>query len=210
MMLTTQPERLPRLPLRPGARAANAVMQFARGSSCALFVAQAVGGCTGCGASARGSQCRGGLAFEGGSRESRRPPPGVRFAGSPAGISLALSSCSMERLRRLVRQWGTPPDEDAALACLFSNLLVLPGLGSLMGGRRAAGWAQAIGSLGGFLLTLPFGLDFFTRWSSTGSFPMQHGPWLLWALAGLAAFGVSWTWSAFTSLALLRSAARPR
>ena len=45
-------------------------------------------------------------------------------------------------------------DEARAWTSLMTNLLVLPGLGSLLAGRRA-GWPQAALALAGFALSTP-------------------------------------------------------
>jgi len=71
------------------------------------------------------------------------------------------------------------------------------------------GWIQALLSLAGFLLTLSFLWDVLRRWTDTGRFPFgAPGPYLVWALAGLALFGTSWLWSLATGLDLVRTAPR--
>src|SRR5207245_11084787 len=74
-------------------------------------------------------------------------------------------------------------DETRAWACLMANILVLPGLGSLIAGRRS-GWPQAAGALGGFALTLVWLGWVVGAWSRTGSFPLAGGPYLPEGLGG--------------------------
>ena len=90
-------------------------------------------------------------------------------------------------------------DEAVAWGGLVANLLVLPGLGSLLVGRRV-GWIQAALALGGFVLTLVWLVSFLHAWISLGEFPLDAGPDLGRGLYGMAMFGVAWLWSLGTSL----------
>jgi len=101
-----------------------------------------------------------------------------------------------------------PMDEARAWACLLTNLLVLPGLGSLMAGRRA-GWPQAALALVGFALTTVWLGWFLLAWSRGGEFPLDPGPYFSVGAAGILIFGVSWLWGLLTGLVVLRGA-RPR
>lgn len=90
-------------------------------------------------------------------------------------------------------------DEARAWACLMTNLLVLPGLGSLLAGRRA-GWPQTALALVGFALTAVWLVWFVVAWSRTGSLPLDGGPYLPWGAFGVLLFALSWVWGLFTGL----------
>jgi hypothetical protein len=85
----------------------------------------------------------------------------------------------------------------------MTNLLVLPGLGSLMAGRRE-GWPQAALALAGFALSTVWLLWFVVTWSRTGSFPLDGGPYLPMGALGVVVFAVSWVWGLFTGLRVVR------
>jgi hypothetical protein len=96
-------------------------------------------------------------------------------------------------------------DEAAAWTALATNLLVLPGLGSLMAGRKV-GWPQAVLALAGAALTLLWLVSFTGEWMRLGAFPLDAGPEIGRGLAGVAAFFVAWLWSLLTSLDGVRQA----
>jgi hypothetical protein len=90
-------------------------------------------------------------------------------------------------------------DERAAWAALSTNLLVLPGLGSLMAGRKV-GWLQAAVALVGAALSL-WWLGLFAReWMQLGLIPLENPPELRTGLAGIGVFAAAWLWSLVTSL----------
>jgi hypothetical protein len=101
--------------------------------------------------------------------------------------------------------WGAPVDETRAWACLVTNLLALPGLGTLMAGRNA-GWIQGLLAVGGFVFTTVWFIDFLRTWFRTGALPLQPGPGFAVALLGVGLFAVSWLWALASSVAILRSA----
>jgi hypothetical protein len=120
----------------------------------------------------------------------------------PMKISLALG----ER-RPLSRQtaWGF----------LTSNI-ALPGSGSLMAGRKS-GYPQLVLGLGGMILSLVFGvralLWMLANWSrmhdpAVDQFQVIGEMWqvLVWALLGIAIFGLAWLWALATSYAIVSSA----
>lgn len=98
-------------------------------------------------------------------------------------------------------------DEARAWACLMTNLLVLPGLGSLLGGRRA-GWAQAALALAGFGLCAVWLVWFVAAFLREGGFPLDGGPYLPAGILGVALFAASWVWGLATGLRLVRAARR--
>jgi hypothetical protein len=85
---------------------------------------------------------------------------------------------------------------------LAANAVVLPGLGSLVAGRRS-GWAQAALALCGFALTL--------SWLSLVLADWRHGgrpeslPRVPLLLAGLGLFGAGWLWALHTAWSALRA-----
>ena len=81
--------------------------------------------------------------------------------------------------------------------CLLTNLLVLPGLGSLMA-RRRVGWLQAVTALAGFALTVTWFTSFIKAWVQTGELPMDGGPLLKWGLIGCGLFVAGWIWALAT------------
>ena len=99
----------------------------------------------------------------------------------------------------------------------MSNLAV-PGLGSLVAGRRA-GYPQLVIYLAGFALTSLFGVRFFLWYfSDSGRLLAQQGDptvflreiWLhvRWAALGIGLFVISMAWALITSLLVVREAKR--
>jgi hypothetical protein len=106
-----------------------------------------------------------------------------------------------------------------AHGCLTANLAV-PGLGSLIGGRKV-GLAQMVIYFSGFALTLIFGLRFIywalTHWSEFYSefYGPNANPVLAlpdvwqrtrWALLGILLFAIAWSWALLTSWTLISEA----
>lgn len=102
---------------------------------------------------------------------------------------------------------------------LAANLLILPGFGSILAGRRE-GWLQAVLALAGLAASAGFVtlallavLRSRESWSDAGSAAevlekVRSGPvdWrgLLWlGVGGFLAFAVAWVWGLWTSLRLL-------
>jgi len=100
-------------------------------------------------------------------------------------------------------------DEARAWACLMTNILVLPGLGSLLAGRRV-GWLQAAVALGGFALSAAWLAWFVAAVFRDGAFPLDGGPYLPEGALGVLLFAVSWGWGLLTGLALVRASRGPR
>ncbi|MFO1500355.1 MAG: hypothetical protein U1G07_18550 [Verrucomicrobiota bacterium] len=89
-----------------------------------------------------------------------------------------------------------------AWPCLITNLLVLPGLGSLMVKRRV-GYAQMLLSLAGFGVTLWYLVRIVLIWAR--EFQLPDDPSLYRnAILGIVVFLAGWVWSLFTSLAIFR------
>ncbi len=110
-----------------------------------------------------------------------------------------------------------PLDRAAAWGCLTANLVV-PGTGTLAGGRRS-GYAQGVLALAGTGLTLVFGVRFLAWYAANYArlqqedldpFAVLGEIWLAvrWALLGMALFALAWLWALGSSLLLLREARR--
>jgi len=94
------------------------------------------------------------------------------------------------------------PERSKAWSCLVTNLVVLPGLGSVMAGRKS-GYAQIVLALLGFIITLVALVRIVLLWVQDFQFP--SGTHLVGAaLIGLAVFVLAWGWSLLTSLAVFR------
>lgn len=97
-----------------------------------------------------------------------------------------------------------PLDPTVAWSCLVTNLLVLPGLGTLVAGRRT-GFAQAALALAGFALTLAWLVFFIATWIRLRAFPFGGGPSLRWGVLGVLLFLLAWLWSLASGLAIVRT-----
>lgn len=93
-------------------------------------------------------------------------------------------------------------ERDRAWAAFSVNLVVLPGLGSLLMGRRS-GWLQAPLALGGMALGLRWLVLVLLDWRRAGALP-ETLPRAGLLLEGVALFALAWLWALATGLALLR------
>jgi hypothetical protein len=104
---------------------------------------------------------------------------------------------------------------EIARGCFTTNL-VIPGLGSLVGGRKI-GYAQLILCYAGQAVSLIFGIRFIywslAHWSEfygPNADPVAAFPhlWLLarWPLLGILLFASAWLWALMTSCLLLDEA----
>lgn len=96
----------------------------------------------------------------------------------------------------------------AAWSWLVTNLVVLPGLGSILGGRKV-GYLQAALALSGMALSLIFVISMIREWWVLREMPAVDRRWLFEGLGGIVLFGVSWLWGLVTGLRLLRDAGKP-
>ena len=96
-------------------------------------------------------------------------------------------------------------DRTSARNYLLTNLLVLPGLGSWLAGKRFVGVLQAALTLTGFGLTGFWFVSFLGACVQTETFPADGGPHLLLGLIGVALCLAGWFWALGTSLRILRA-----
>ena len=101
-----------------------------------------------------------------------------------------------------------PLDETFAWGCLVTNLVGVPGVGTLLAGHRAAGAGQlALALAGGVPLTY-YVLAFLGAVLRTLSVPPEGGPPLGIGLLGLGLFAAGWLWSLVSSVQVLRLSRR--
>jgi hypothetical protein len=106
------------------------------------------------------------------------------------------------------------PARQKVHGCTATNLAV-PGLGSLVGGRKV-GWLQIVLYLTGFAMTVGFGIRFvywsIAHWSEYHSTNIDMDPFqplrdlwqqARWPMLGIALCLVSWFWALQTSRSLL-------
>jgi hypothetical protein len=95
-----------------------------------------------------------------------------------------------------------PVERSKAWSYLVTNLLVLPGLGSVMA-KRKVGYLQMLLALAGFVVTLVALVSVILFWAR--DFELPNDPRLYRsAIIGIAVFLFSWFWSLATSLTLFR------
>jgi len=94
-------------------------------------------------------------------------------------------------------------ERPAAWACLLSNVLVLPGLGTITAGYRIAGVVQIFMALAGMGITIAWFAWFFMEYYKTRELQeaLQVRLWL--GFAGVILFMLAWTWALATSLRII-------
>jgi Ca2+/H+ antiporter len=100
---------------------------------------------------------------------------------------------------------ANPLDRPTARACVLTNLLVLPGLGTLIAGKRT-GYAQATLALTGFILTMLWAVRLIAIWIRTNYFPCTIDTYFWIGMTGAALFAIGWLWALASSLRILRVA----
>jgi dethiobiotin synthetase len=83
------------------------------------------------------------------------------------------------------------------------NLLVLPGLGSLLARRRTAGMAQVAIAAAGASLSLWWFFQLLGQWADDAAFPWDGGEHFAVGVTGVIVFAIAWLWSMGTSLAVV-------
>ena len=105
---------------------------------------------------------------------------------------------------RWTRARGT---EDFAWACLLTNVVGVPGLGTLMAQRWEGVPQLALAIAGGVLITWWL-IAFTIAEVRTMELPPPGGPALGLVLWGLVFFTAGWLWALASSLAVFRAARR--
>jgi hypothetical protein len=105
---------------------------------------------------------------------------------------------------RWMRARGT---EDFAWACLLTNVVGVPGLGTLMAERWEGVPQLALAIAGGVLITWWL-IAFTIAEVRTMELPPPGGPALGLVLWGLVFFTAGWLWALASSLAVFRAARR--
>jgi len=106
--------------------------------------------------------------------------------------------------------WSTNPKPLSSVRAwtyLGINLFATPGLGSVMGGRKAAGRAQLLFAVIGFCLIVAWMIKmiFGATSAEISGTEAPHVPaW--WWQSGVFCFGLAWAWSLVTSISILREA----
>lgn len=95
-----------------------------------------------------------------------------------------------------------------AWAALAANLLVLPGLGSLLTGGLVTGLVQCALALTGFAMTFVWLVRVVALMRAAGTPFLDPAPDVRLGLAGIALFGVAWLWAGASSWAQLRRVRR--
>ncbi len=97
--------------------------------------------------------------------------------------------------------------EDFAWACLLTNVVGVPGLGTLMAQRWEGVPQLALAIAGGVLITWWL-IAFTIAELRTMTIPPEGGPALGLVLWGLAFFTAGWLWALASSVAVFRSTRR--
>lgn len=107
-----------------------------------------------------------------------------------------------------MKKFSTPApprhlERPAAWACLLSNVLVIPGLGTITAGFRITGIIQIVMSLAGMGVTIGWFAWCFMEYYKTRELQeaLQLRLWL--GCGGVALFMLAWTWALATSLSII-------
>jgi fluoride ion exporter CrcB/FEX len=111
-------------------------------------------------------------------------------------------------VRWLREKWARARgSEDFAWACLFTNVVGVPGLGTLMAQRWEGVPQLILAVIGGVLLTWWL-IAFMIAELRTMELPPPGGPALGLVLWGLAFFTAGWLWALASSVAVFRATRR--
>jgi len=97
-----------------------------------------------------------------------------------------------------------PVDRTTAWICLLVNLLVTPGLGSLVAGRLWAAGVELGIAFTGFFFVLAWFFNLFKLIANAGDIQSDLRPSAWLALIGLSLFGLAWFLSLITSIRIIR------
>jgi len=88
------------------------------------------------------------------------------------------------------------------------NLVVLPGLGSVLAGRIVSGVLQMLASIVGFILGVIWLLQLISLYASDDKLPDLSSLPFTTLVSGGVLFALGWFWSLASSLQILRDARR--
>lgn len=94
-------------------------------------------------------------------------------------------------------------DRPTAWACFVANMIVLPGLGSIIA-RKRSGYIQAALALIGFGLTIFWGAWFLSEWFRTKKLPIELEWHLLVGAIGAVIFLIGWVWAFVSGVRIVR------
>ena len=95
-------------------------------------------------------------------------------------------------------------------ALIALNLLCLPGLGSLLAGRRVSGVAQMLFALVGFALGLVWFVQLIALYAGQDEFPDLSALPFGALVTGVVLFAAAWLWALASSLQILRDARKTK
>lgn len=109
-------------------------------------------------------------------------------------------------MRDLRERWTrAQSSEDFAWTCLVTNMVGVPGLGTLMARRWEAAPQLALAIVGGVLMTWWL-VAFAIAELRTMTIPPPGGPDIGLVLWGIGLFGLAWLWALVSGVALVRAA----
>lgn len=98
-------------------------------------------------------------------------------------------------------------DKSKVTALIFVNLLVTPGAGSLIAGRRVGYPQLALATAGAIFICLFF-FGFIADLWKLGEIPAGGGRYGTLGKVGAVTFAISWFWTLATSVSMFREAAK--
>lgn len=96
-------------------------------------------------------------------------------------------------------------DRIGAWLCLLANVIAVPGLGSIIAGRRI-GYVQALLALTGFGLTLSWAMWAISEWNRTKHVPIALEWHLGVGTVGALLFLAAWIWAFVSGTKVIREA----
>ena len=102
-----------------------------------------------------------------------------------------------------------PLDRSKACVCLITNLLVTPGLGTLMAGRLVTGLIVLAIAVTGFVLLMLWFFQLFRILFQLQELSLALPPYAWMWKSGLFLFSLSWILALASSISILRQTAPP-
>ena len=105
-------------------------------------------------------------------------------------------------MKYLTESPSKPLSQTRVWTCALTNVLLCPGLGTIMG-RRRVGYFQLGLAIGGFLMTLAGLGGYIMEFLRTLEPPPLSGRPFWLGVGGMGIFVLAWLWSAISSVQLL-------